>query len=496
MEITSSWSMLVGARLEHSEHGERPSLVLRHRSGPRRSRERQASIDKIRRMAEHLAGSCRQLQRHGSCGGSRAVAAAFGPYRTKEPLVAARTSAPQHRYRGTARPGRRGRASCGLGTALMAASVQHPRHRLAWRDEFFIGQLTDHRSGAATSHPLYLLPGAAMARALTPFQRRAGAARAPDLLRGESQFEPRRAESSRAGQRLRHRVGRRTRARDRGRRRSAQRGVLRSRQDARGDAAALGAGVLCFNVENRRGELLTEMRVAANGRAGQPARQSGCRPEDPSLYRHRTRDEQFGIAVTRRAPQSRAPAAWPGSRSSASIATSGRRLTGEPRSSTHSKVCWAWSRQCSRRHHDRAHRPRRRPWHHLRRRDAAARRRARRRLARAHRRARPRRQEDRARAGLLAGRQRRHPGGRGTLLEARQQKELLHRRRRDERPDAAGAVRRLDGDRRVRSTRSGSPTPTTSSGRSANRATRSAATARSPPSPATSSPCSRPVPTP
>ena len=71
--------------------------------------------------------------------------------------------------------------------------------------------------------------------------------------------------------------------------------------------------------------------------------------------------------------------------------------------------------------------------------------------------------------------------------------QLLHRRRGDERPDAAGDVRRLDAHRRMRA-RAAAAAPGTSSGRSANRATGSAASAASRSRPATSSPSSPPAP--
>ncbi len=418
----------------------------------------------------------------------------------KGPLVAAKTSAaPASVPAAALAAGQRSRrAAAGLGTALMAALPGAPDiARQGGR--LFVEELAVADLARRFGTPLYLYSSAAMARALAPYQR---------ALAGRDHLicYAVKANPSLAVLQWFARQGcgfdivsggelERVLAAGGDPRRVVFSGVGKTRAEMR---RALDADVLCFNVESV-GELELLAEVAVDGRphgADQPARQSRRRPENPSLHLDRPAREQVRHRPCRGARRvSHAPRACPDSRWSASIATSARRSSRPALTSTRSIACSTWSRRSRRRHRPRPHRPRRRPRHHLCRRDAAASRRARRRPARAHRRARPRRQEDRARARALAGRQRRHPGERGALPEARQRKELLHRRRRDERPDAAGAVRRLDGDRRMRSARRSPPAPTTSSDRSANRATGSAATARSPSSPATSSPCSRPAPT-
>ncbi len=393
-------------------------------------------------------------------GGGGAVAAACGlrsegAARRRENIGAAGIGTG-----GRARTGQRSRrAPAGLGTALMAALPGTPD--IAWRGgRLFIEELAVADLARRFGTPLYLYSSAAMARALAPYQRalagrdhlicyavKANSSLAVlqwfarrgcgfDIVSGgelerviAAGGDPRRVVFSGVGK---------TRAEMRASARR-RRALLQRRKRRRARAARRGRG-----------------RKRPHG-PDQPARQSRRRPENPSLHLDRPAREQVRHRPCRRARRLRArrqPARR--SRWSASIATSARR------SSRRAPIVDALDRLLDLVEAvegdgiaPRPHRPRRRPRHHLRRRDAAAGRRARRRLARAHRRARPRRQEDRARAGPLAGRQRRHPGERGALPEARQREELLHRRRRDERPDAAGDVRRLDGDRRVRAARHG-----------------------------------------
>ena len=142
-------------------------------------------------------------------------------------------------------------------------------------------------------------------------------------------------------------------------------------------------------------------------------------------------------------------------------------------------------------------RPRRRPRHRLRRRDAARRRGSdRARLLASDRRARPRPPQAPVRARPLAGRQRRRARQRGALRQARRDEELLHRRRGDERPDAAGDVRRLDAASSNARAAHGEPQrvrrrrPDLRVGRLARPRPRARGAARR-----RSSPCSRPAPT-
>ena len=344
---------------------------------------------------------------------------------------------------------------------------------------------------------------AAMARALARYQARSGRPRSPALLRGEGQLDARRAaNASRArgcgfdivsGGELERvlaaggdparvvfsGVGK-TRRRDEARARR-RRAVLQRRERRRARAA----------------------RRASRSASGQRARVSlrvnpDVDAEDPSLHldrparqqvRHRPRPgTRRRFARAARLPGlevigidchigSQIVDAGPVRRRARSPARPGRAGRG-------------------RRRRARAHRRRRRPRHHL-------------------------RDETPPDAGVLVGRlleriDARGHGQRRIVLEPGRSlvgnagvlvSEVLYLKPGDEKNfcivDAAmndlmrpAMYERMDADRRVRAARRGRASPATSSARSANPATGSAATARSRSRRATSSPCCRPAPTP
>ena len=348
--------------------------------------------------------------------------------------------------------------------------------------------------------PLYVYSSAAMARRSAPYQR-ALAGRDPRLLRGQGEAPAWRCCRWFARQGCGFDI--------------VSGGELERVLAAGGDASrvvfsgvgktsaemrrALAVDVLCFNVES-----VCRDRAAGRSRrgrgaqsAGQSARQSRRRPQDPSLHFDRPAREQVRHRPRRgTAPHSLAPRACPalevvgidchiGSQiveASPYVDALDRLLDlveaveGDGLSLAHIDLGGGLGITYADETPPPADALMSPP-------------------ARANRCARPWPPEDRPRARALAGRQRRHPGERGALAEARQREELLHRRRRHERPDAAGDVRRLDGDRRVRAASHAGPRlRRRRAGLRVGRLARPRPLARRR-APATSSPCSPPAPT-
>ena len=325
--------------------------------------------------------------------------------------------------------------------------------------------------------------------------------RPPDLLRDEGELEPGGAAVvRRAGLRLRHRLRRRARAGAGGRRRAGAGRLLRRRQDPRRDGRGRSTPASSASTSRAIGELESLSAVAAAG--GRTARVSLRVNPDVDARTHPyistgLRGNKFGIAHTEAlAAYRRAAAPARASRSSASTATSARRsprvapyldaldrlldlveaLEAEGIAISHSTSAAASASPTP---------TRRRPMPSELIRGLLARIDAR---GHGHRK-------------LLFEPGRSLVGNAGVLvsevlyLKPGDEQELLHRRRGDERPDAAGDVRRLDARSSSASAGKASRRCSTSSARSASRATGSAATASLAVRPgATSSPSSPPAP--
>ncbi len=84
-------------------------------------------------------------------------------------------------------------------------------------------------------------------------------------------------------------------------------GVGKTREEMR---LALEAGILCFNVESESELDCSTRSPAASGksRAGQAARQSRCRPQDPPLHFHRPQGQQVRRRLRARPDLYRRPA--------------------------------------------------------------------------------------------------------------------------------------------------------------------------------------------
>ena len=262
--------------------------------------------------------------------------------------------------------------------------------------------------------------------------------------------------------------------------------VLRRRQDPRRDAPRAG-GRRALLQRRERGRAASCCRKwpsrAGRTRAGQPARQPRRRRQDPPLHLHRPEGQQVRHrARPRRWHAYRRAAALPGLEVVGIDCHIGSQITeSAPYLDALDRVLdLVEAIEADGIAHP-PPRPRRRAGHHLHRRDSRrtpktwSRGLLERIDARGH-----GQREARVRAGPLAGRQRRRAADRGARTSSRARQELLHRRRRDERPGAPGDVRRLDGHRAVRRAAGDAAACTTWSARCANRATGSAATARSP----------------
>ena len=161
---------------------------------------------------------------------------------------------------------------------------------------------------------------------------------------------------ARARLRLRHRLRRRARARAGRRRRPGAGRLLRRRQDARRDGArARRPACCCFNVESV-GELELLSR-RSRSEPGARARVSLRVNPDVDAKTHPyistgLRGNKFGIAHDEALAAYRARRArCPGSRWSASTATSARRSPRSRPTSTRSTACSTWSRRVEARRH-------------------------------------------------------------------------------------------------------------------------------------------------
>ena len=299
--------------------------------------------------------------------------------------------------------------------------------------------------------PLYVYSSAAMARALAAVPARARRPRPPALLRDEGQLEPGGAAdvrtpaaaastSSRAASSSACSPPAATPSR------VVFSGVGKTRAEMRARARRRRAVLQRRERRRARAAVARSPRPQGAARARQPARQSRRRPEDPSLHLDRPAGQQVRHRPrATRAPHSRAPRACPGLEVVGIDCHIGSQIVDASPTSTRSIACSTWSRRSKRdglplRHldlggglgityADETPPPA----------DALVARLLERIDARGH---------GHRKIVLEPGRS--LVGNAGVLvsevlyLKPGEREELLHRRRGDERPDAAGDVRRLD----------------------------------------------------
>ena len=455
MSMTSSCRNAIGRRLDRGEH--RAGRAASYSASDQRSswtgRRCSRSIKSAQwpsALGSVVATAARALA-------LAAISASLAACGQKGPLVLAKPAPPTA---SACRPRAANAFACSRCRPRLRRRADGParrtRHRLSRRHALMVEGIAAADLARRFGTPLYVYSSAAMARALAPYQRAlAGrdhllcyAVKANSTLAVLQWFARRGCgfDIVSGGELERVLAAGGDPAR------IVFSGVGKTRAEMQ---RALAVDVRCFNVESvGELELLSEVASRAGRRArGQPARQPRRRSEDPSLHLDRPARQQVRHRPRgRAAPRSRAPRACRASRWSASTATSARRSsTPRPYVDALDRLLDLVERGRGRRH--RRSRTstsaaasaspiatRRRPtptrW-------SRACSRASMRAATAHRK-------------LMFEPGRSLIGNAGVLisevlyLKPGERAQLLHRRRGDERPDAAGDVRRLDADRRVR----------------------------------------------
>ena len=336
----------------------------------------------------------------GACGQKGPLAAR----RRRRRRPAPRRSPPRRPRRGDA-PARRARTSPTAATRFTSRAA--PLSELA------------RRFGT----PLYVYSRAAMRDALAPLPARAGRPRPPDLLRDEGQLEPGGAADVRATPAAASTSSPAASSSACSRPAATRRGSC-SPASARRAPRCAGRSTpacCCFNVESdRRARRCCRQVAAARGRAraGQPARQPGRRRQTHPYISTGLRGQQVRHRPrARRWPRTAAPRALPGIEVVGIDCHIGSQITEiAPYLDALDRLLdLVEARRGAKASPIAPPRPRRRPRHHLHRRDAADGRRAGRAPARAHRRARPRPPQAPVRARPLAGRQCRRAAQRGAV---------------------------------------------------------------------------------